>query len=662
MMLRRSCLLVMLLSGCEEPALIAIDGTHARLDFTRSTGFWSAPFPDDSLLNFSTGRPVLPRFPNPDGIGLVEQSLTLVEGGALGFALAGGVFFAFDAPLDASSLPQSLNESVASNASVFLAEVTPTGLLRHPIEVAFHEDSGPFGAPNMLSLIPLQGRPLKPNRLYVAVVLREVRSAGERLGAPLSLVQLMNEVQPEGMSEQAFSRYGKAVHALKQTGINDLAALTVFTTDDPTRGLKRVVEDLSSRALPTPDAFTLTDTFDEYCVFSSSLMLPVYQSGTPPYTTGGAWEFDEAGAPVLQTAALSRMVVTVPRRAAPDTGWPPGIFVRTGGGGDRPLIDRGWQPGAGQPSPQPGTGPAVQLTQAGFAGVQIDGPHGGPRNPGNADEQLLMFNITNPRALRDNLRQSAVELVLLSRLLDSLAFDSSTCPGASATTTFDTGKLVLTGHSMGATIAPLALAYEPRFRAVVLSGAGASYIENIMHKRHPLDVRPLAELLLGYFNYGRALTNHDPVLTLVQWAVEPSDAQVYAPLLTQGAAPPAVLMIEGVVDTYNPPRIANAVSLALALDQGLPERDTHDATLLPEHTPLGEVIHFAGRQQLELPLSNNRGGVTAVVVQHLEDGLQDGHEVFFQLDAAKRQYRCFLSSFLTGEARVPAETAGEDCL
>ena len=47
-----------------------------------------------------------------------------------------------------------------------------------------------------------------------------------------------------------------------------------------------------------------------------------------------------------------------------------------------------------------------------ISGITSDGPHGGARTVSGGDEQLLIFNITNPPAMRDNIRQSALELVL----------------------------------------------------------------------------------------------------------------------------------------------------------------------------------------------------------------------------------------------------------
>ena len=77
---------------------------------------------------------------------------------------------------------------------------------------------------------------------------------------------------------------------------------------------------------------------------------------------------------------------------------------------------------------------------------------------------------------------------------------------------FNPNAQALMGHSMGGTISPLALAFEPRFRAGILSGEGGSWIENILYKLEPLDVAPAIEILIGYTNLHRTLTAGDPVL------------------------------------------------------------------------------------------------------------------------------------------------------
>ena len=140
-----------------------------------------------------------------------------------------------------------------------------------------------------------------------------------------------------------------------------------------------------------------------------------------------------------------------------------------------------------------------------------------------------------------------------------------------------------------------------------------------------------------------------------EWAVEPSDPQVY----TAGIVPSGrhVLMEQGIVDHYILPRIANATSLPMRLDLAGPELDSNGDPDLADQQPLGELLPLAGLAAIDLPAHDNRGGHTAVVVQHLGDGIEDGHEVLFQTDAPKHQYQCFLAGWLAGVPTVPVDGA-----
>jgi hypothetical protein len=75
--------------------------------------------------------------------------------------------------------------------------------------------------------------------------------------------------------------------------------------------------------------------------------------------------------------------------------------------------------------------------------------------------------------------------------------------------------------------------------------------------------------------------------------------------------------------------------------------------------PVGPLLPLVGRGPIALPASLNvtsAGGakVTAVVTQNAEDGIEDGHEVVFQTDGPKHQYRCFLEGLAKGTPIVPA--------
>jgi hypothetical protein len=314
----------------------------------------------------------------------------------------------------------------------------------------------------------------------------------------------------------------------------------------------------------------------------------------------------------------------------------------------------------------------MYFAAAGFAGASIDGPLGGLRNPEMPDtdynEDYMIFNVGNPAALRDNIRQSAAELSVTASILSALTLDASSCPGATApdggVVHFDGATMAVMSHSMGSTISPLTLAFEPRYRAAILSGAGGSWTDNIIYKLLPLDVRPLVQFLLGIpASSAYSMGEGDPVVNMFQWAAEPADAPVYDSRTVHHAVDgPArnVLKVQGIIDHYILPPICNATSLSLGLDLAGPALDGMNPGL-SMYTPLVDVIDLSGRTQVTLPVSGNvhlgdGGVVTAVVTQHPADGIEDGHEVIFQTDPPKHEYVCLLQDLAAGRTpRIPAD-------
>ena len=666
---------LLLIGACGSGAPHAIGGVQGRMDFSRRASFWTAPLPSEDLRTDGVVR--LPGYPNPDGVDLVKRALALLERDAAGFGTSSGVFLPFTGNLPQPLLP-TVAQSTAADAKIFLLSIdndAPDALTKRPVLVSFAPDGGPFGAANLLSLLPVQGVPLAPGHAYAAVVRRSLESeAGRRLGVSLNLALLLAGQKPPYLSDGAFAVYQRAIGALQQASVplDDVAGLAAFTTQDPTAQLSLVRDDGLSRAPPLPvTPLKLLETWPAYCVFASTVKLPVWQAGTPPYgDSGGGWTFDPLGLPLFQRFEEANLIVTLPRAAMPAAGWPAVLYVRAGGNGVKPVVDRGPSPGAGQPD-APGEGPAMHFAEVGFAAVEVDGPLGGLRNTTHGDEQYLVFNFLNPEALRDNIRQSAVELSLLARALDRItvtATEAAACPGTSSgAQKLDLGHLAIWGHSTGATIAPLAAAIEPRIGAALLSGSGGSYLENVLWKKEPLDVKPLAELILGYTAKGLSLTGSDPVLALIQWAAEPADPQVYARSLARqppaGTAPRHLLQFQGIVDHYILPPLVQAVSIPLGVDLAGPALDVGSAELTGlGFAPLEQVLALGGRGRIALPARGNRNGgaLTAVIVQEPQDGLEDGHEVVFQTEAPKHQYRCFLKSWLAGVPRVPAAGAMRD--
>lgn len=654
--MRRALALAPLLLACDPaPEAPPADGPTVVMDFSRREGFFRAPFPSDDLRTEAAVD--LSRWPNPARQRYVQGLIDLAAT-SRGFGTSSTIYLPLSDEPEAAQLPAPL-ASVRDDAAVFVLDLDR--LQRAPVTVRWMPDGGPYGADKLLTLVPVQGIPLRANTRYAAVVRRSLRLARGGAFTTAGSVRELAAGRSAGLSAAVASTYRAALADLTRAGVTDVAGLAVFRTGDPVGELRSFVEAARARPLPTPDApLALVDTYPTYCVYRATIHVPSYQQGTPPFgSAGGGWSLGADGRPAFVRDEESRLVVTIPRRRATAAGALPAVlFVRTGGGGDRPMVDRGIRTTAGADPTTPGTGPAREFARVGWAGVSWDGPHGGPRNVSMGDEQFLMFNPANPTALRDNVRQSALEAARVYDVARALRVDVSGCPGAAAmdgSTTVQIDPTVLMGHSMGATIAPLALAVEPRFRAAILSGAGGSYIANVLHKLRPLAVAPLGRALVGYTGSARTFREDDPALALLQWAVESSDPQVYGrhvidePLMGD---PRSVFVIQGITDHYILPPIANAVTLSLGLDlAGEPLDQSNEE--LRAFTSLVDLLPLRNAMRRGFPVAGNRAGMTAAVAQLPGDMLEDGHEAAFQTEEPKRLYRCFLASIAAGRPELP---------
>jgi hypothetical protein len=501
---------------------------------------------------------------------------------------------------------------------------------------------------------------------------------------------------------------GNAKNTYEGPAIFDtISALTVFRTGDPTAGFRGMVADaltnpaadwtLKGPILPAGGKFNPADTrdfslpadqfgahpkikapgvFSEFCVYETSVSMPVYQEYFPSllFKTSQKIHFSNLGVPALDHNddgtngfPLGRMFITIPREGQiPPDGYPVVVMVREGGGGDVPLVSRGVDDhfpeyGGTDPTsddvefPQPGEGPALYLARAGYAGVQIDDPYGGVRRPPGAkikDEDNLIFGNkgSNEWAIRDNIRQMALELAVLGgKTLNVNPFgapgDLANCTQIKCTYSslngntnptagrqccdvdfagnltgacnpgnpnppapvlplntpiplafrFDTSQLAIMGHSVGASVVPLALSAAnagiPIYKRAILSGSGGSFITNALHKQEPPFAVPLTtgrhglrEMAESWVELDRGLMSEgDPALGVVQMALEPGDTPAYDwrlnPLVMNSDphTPSAgyILNFQGMVDHYIQPPTSNAQTLAMGLGLGI----THEMTV-----------------------------------------------------------------------------------
>jgi hypothetical protein len=199
-------------------------------------------------------------------------------------------------------------------------------------------------------------------------------------------------------------------------------------------------------------------------------------------------------------------------------------------------------------------------------------------------------------------------------------------------------------------VGELVLAVEPDFRAGMLSGAGVSWIYNLIYKQEPLPLGDVFAALLG----AQGLDEYHPLATLFQTAIEATEAADFAPHIVADALragrPRDFLLIGGYVDGYFPPPLIEGLAVAVGVDLG---------GAVVEPRALAALEKLAGRGAVELPASHNlqsgEAAATALLLQYAAPPGVDGHYVAFQTDAPRYQYGCFFDSLArTGVATVPA--------
>lgn len=593
-------------------------GTSARFSDT-PTSFWDAPFPNPARQR-DDGTLVVDDFPNRPDNPLVKDALRSLAVSPVGFSPTAAVYLPFDGPLDEGSF----------EANVVLVDIDPessTRGRRYPALVSFQTERETYAPANVLAVLIEPGVAMAPGRWHAAYVAGEVRSGGEPLGVGETLWTALTE--PSG-------GFVHLVDLLEDEDIDpkDLRAATVFRTADPFAEMDRLRAHVLERPAPVAMDVVTSTVHETFCVLEGRVTVPVFQDGTRPYRTeGGEIRFD-GDRPATEYDETIRFAVTIPRAEMPEGGWPLLFYAAGEGGAYTQVVDRGT---FAEQMTTPGRGPALDLAFGGIAAFGFEAPLVGPRHPAGHGDGTDFFNIENLRAFRDNTRQGAIDYTTMIRLAKSLELDGALCPGATAPAhRFDAAKFAFWGHSTGSTIGALVAGLEPDLGAVVLSGAGASWLYNLTIKTQPFDFTELVPRLLDYED-GDELELFDAIPNLAQTLWSSTENTSWA----ARSADRDVLLVEGVVDGYFPPPAVNALARALGASVMAPVVD--------------ESIESVVGDAISAPASANKGGRTIVVVQHEPPAGVDGHYVPFENDPPKRQIRCFLMShFEKGVASVPA--------
>jgi predicted esterase len=595
----------------------------APLPILAGPGFFDRPFPDDRRT--FDGHPDLSDFPHIDEISLVGDYA--VEATNLdGFGLHSPLYIRFDRPFDTELLP-SPTDSTRQGTGVFLVDIDPTSPDRGcqvPIVWDYQDSETRWQPERLLSIAPAWGRPLRPATQYALVFDRTIVA------------------RPDGF--EAVWMPGHPDHNLYQplhellfewrVSTEDIGYAVVFTTQDATAELAHIVN-RQRTGLDEPEFPEQVEPWfagDGYIAYAGRTRVPWWQHGEEPYVSnGGAFLFDDDW-PILDHLDPVILGLSIPHGAMPEAGWPLVVFVHGTGSGWWTFAD--------------GTANdvAAPLAAAGIAAASISLPFHGERSVGGS-EALMSFNVLNPTAGRTNLRQAAAEAVWMTDLF--LSETRQTIGTNGTTIRFDPSRVAYMGHSHGAVMGSIALAYfDPRLRGVVLSGAGGGIsLSAVGRDAGDIDIQGILEEVVGLAPNEELDTFH-PIVGLLQMLGEASDPINYAahwhhsePRWSSG--PHSVLMFEGTEDIYTPPVAIEALAAAGRIPV-LDEQVSASGALALPGTPSGTTPTTRNT----IAWDNTK--VSSGLMQY-EGG---GHFVIFEEPTARDAYVHFLQTAMEGEPEL----------
>jgi pimeloyl-ACP methyl ester carboxylesterase len=611
-----------------------------------SESLFDVPFPSE-VRRTEMGGLDLSLFPNPRSIIMVEDLKDAVMEDIEGFGLSSVVYFRFSAPIDTGTLPVTYSMSREPMSSVQLMNVDPSSPdlgERVPIQWHYREEVSDFWSPHTLAILPVSGYVLRPDTLYAAFLFDSITDAqGDPVIRDAGFETMVDNVTDFGpVYTEAEHLHREAMRQAQEAGLDPsrIVSAAVYRTQDPVTPMERLRDHVQDDVDP-PEVvdIELTTEGEEYVLYTGHYAPnPIYQEGfsaglSPYLSDGGRINFDGFGEPVLDGEETMRFALTIPPDPMPPGGWPIVLYAH-GTGGDYMSFTR--------------NGAATVLAARGLAVLGIDNAMNGERIPPDGDPDTLFFNVSNIWAARDNVRQAAVDVIQLERLVPAIEISDEISHDATVHTLAPT-RITYMGHSQGGLNGALYLAVSTQCEGAYLSGAGGGLLYSLTTKSEPINIRNIIGIVMGFTGSTEELDAEDfgifhPTLNLVQIFYESADGVNYArhwfaePL--SGVPPKHILMSEGMDDSYSPAETIEPLATAGELDPVLPVEAEIPGMTLKGHSPLAP------------PVTGNAamGTITTGLVQYPADPGYDGHFVAYHHEGLIETYATFLQQLSTGTA------------
>jgi hypothetical protein len=608
--------------------------------------FFDMPFPSDLRLTAS-GKPILEGFPNPRKVPILNALLAVAED-RRGWPTMPIVYVRFTAPVPEHTIGEVIPPMDERVVLVDIDQDSPEVGTSYPL-VAATLPADPYVPSDLVAFAPRPGLVLRGDTTY-ALVVRSAFAPGFE-PAP----QYARLISGKGPAA-ALELYGPLQAALDALQIrrDDVLVATVFTTGDEVARSKKRSDAVRAMYHPTIENLALFGgaTHDGFCELRGTITMPQFQKGMQPFDVDGRFVLDANDLPQKQGDLTIPLRITLPKTAMPAAGWPLYQFFHGSGGVSSGLVDLGHSPTPAD-EPEPGTGPGYVVALHGIAAASSALPVNPERFPGASDYSYL--NINNLSAFPYTFQQGVIEQRMFLDALLALQIPQSTvaacgvaAPASGADHHFDPAKLMAGGQSMGGMYTNMIGATEPRYGALVPTGAGGYWNLMILETATIPGARSLLGTALGVDD--SQLVFLHPGLDAMALGWEIAEPLVYMARIARrplpGAAARHVYEPVGKDDVYFPIDVYDAAALAYGNQQAGPE-------IWPSMQQALGVDKLSGIATY--PVKANRAGKTRVVVQYMGDGIIDSHYLYRQSAEVKHQYGCFLESYVRdGVPTVPA--------